>query len=123
MPVSGLDHVNIRTLDVAESVRFYVELFDFEYVQGPGAMGQKANWLYDSSGKPIIHFRILAAESASTGPLDHVALACHGKAEILQRLQARGIEHAVAENLTPGVTQVFLKDPHGVSLELNFSGE
>jgi catechol 2,3-dioxygenase-like lactoylglutathione lyase family enzyme len=122
MPVSGLDHVNIRTLDVAESVRFYVDLFDFEYRQGTGAMGQKANWLYDSAGRPIIHFRVLAADSPSTGPLDHVALACHGKAEILARLQAQGIEHAVAE-FTPGLTQVFLKDPHGVALELNFSGE
>jgi catechol 2,3-dioxygenase-like lactoylglutathione lyase family enzyme len=123
MPVSGLDHVNIRTLDVAASVKFYVDLFDFEYTQGPGIMGQKANWLYDTAGKPIIHFRVAATESSSTGPLDHVALRCHGKGEILQRLQQQGIEHKIADHLVPGLTQVFLKDPHGVALELNFSGE
>ena len=122
MPVSGLDHINIRTLDVAESVRFYVELFDFEYRQGAGMMGQKSNWLFDTSGNPIIHFRVLETDSRSTGPLDHVALRCHGKAETLERLKAKGVEHHVA-NLVPGLTQVFLKDPHGVSLELNFSGE
>ncbi len=35
MPVTGLDHVNISTLDVAQSFRWYVELSDFGYARGP----------------------------------------------------------------------------------------
>lgn len=123
MPVNGLDHVNIRTLNVGESVKFYVELFDLEYRQGPGPMGHKSHWLYDTAGRPIIHFRVLQADSASTGPIDHVALACRDKAEILRRLDARGLSYAIMDRLQPGLTQLFLKDPHGVPLELNFSDE
>jgi catechol 2,3-dioxygenase-like lactoylglutathione lyase family enzyme len=123
MPVNGLNHVNIRTTDVARSAQFYVDIFDFEFRQGPLVMGQQPNWLYDNAGRPIIHFRMLEPDSKSTGPIDHVALNCQGKAEILERLKRRDIEFAVAENLLPGLTQVFLKDPHGVALELNFTDE
>ena len=123
MPVNGLDHVNIRTMDVETSAQFYVDIFGFEFRQGPAAMGQRGNWLYDSAGHAIIHFRLLEAESQSTGPIDHIALACRGKDDMLERLRARNIAFSIAENLLPGVTQVFLKDPHGVALELNFVDE
>ncbi|CAN7410638.1 VOC family protein [Phenylobacterium sp. LjRoot219] len=121
MPVTGLNHVNIRTTDVASSAKFYVDLFDFEFRQGPVVMGNQSNWLFDRQGNAIIHFRVLGADSTSTGPIDHVALNCEGKADILSRLEARNIKFAMAENLTPGVTQVFVTDPHGVALELNFT--
>ena len=123
MPVTGLNHVNIRKTDLANSAKFYVEVFDFVYRQGPLVMGNQSNWLFDSRGAPIIHLRLMEPNSSTTGPIDHVALTCEGKAEILGRLQARDIKYAVAENVVPGVTQVFLTDPHGVPLELNFAGE
>jgi catechol 2,3-dioxygenase-like lactoylglutathione lyase family enzyme len=123
MPVNGLDHINIRTMDVASSAQFYTELFGFVYRPGPTVMGQQGHWLHDGSGHPIIHFRVLPPASISTGPIDHIALSCCGKADILERLTTRKIEFAVADQLVPGVTQVFLKDPHGISLELNFAGE
>jgi len=123
MPVSGLDHVNIRTMDVAASAQFYVEIFGFDYRRGPLVMGNQGHWLHDTAGRPIIHFRMLAADSEATGPIDHIALACQGKDEIMARLQARGVKYAITENLTPGVTQLFLKDPQGVPLELRFEGE
>jgi len=123
MPVTGLNHVNIRTTDIAKSAGFYVEVFDFEYRQGPGVAGNQSNWLFDRQGRPIIHLRLRAPESSSTGPIDHVALNCEGKAEILRRLEARKIEFKVFENAGSGLTQVFLRDPHGIPLELNFTGQ
>jgi len=122
MPVTGLNHVNIRTTDIAKSASFYVEVFDFEYRRAPGVVGE-SHWLFDRQGRPIIHLRLRAAESSSTGPIDHVALSCEGKAEILSRLDARQIEFKVFENAASGLTQVFLMDPHGIPLELNFTGE
>jgi catechol 2,3-dioxygenase-like lactoylglutathione lyase family enzyme len=123
MPVIGLDHVNIRTMDVATSAQFYVDAFGFEYRQGPLVMGNRGHWLYDAMGRPIIHLRIMEPASTPTGAFDHVALSCQGKEEMLERLQTKGIQFSVAENLQPGVTQVFLKDPHGIALELQFTGE
>lgn len=121
MPVLGFDHVNIRTTDVARSAKFYVDVFDFEFRQGGFTMGQQSNWLYDTAGKAIIHLRILEADAQSTGPIDHIALACDGKAEILERLSALGVAFSVFENPDQPITQVFLKDPHGVPLELSFA--
>ena len=122
MPVTGINHINIRTTDVAKSAQFYVEVFDFEFRSGQGVMGFQRNWLYDASGHPVIHLRVLEA-GYDSGPIDHIALDCQGKAEILARLRARDIGVNVVENLQPGVTQVILKDPHGLTLELNFKGE
>jgi hypothetical protein len=79
----------------------------------------QANWLFDKNGRPIIHLRNMAADSSSTGPIDHVALDCEGQAEIVERLKARGIEYSVF-NLPPDRTLVLVRDPHGVMLELNF---
>jgi catechol 2,3-dioxygenase-like lactoylglutathione lyase family enzyme len=123
MPVIGLNHINIRTMDVAASAKFYVDIFGFEYRPGPLVMGFQGHWLYDTAGHPIIHFRQLEAGTDTTGPIDHIALSCEGKEEIFARLKARDIQFSVAENLTPGVTQAFLKDPHGVPLELQFAGD
>ena len=122
MGVNGINHVNIRTTDVAASARFYVEVLDFKFREGPAVMGQQPNWLYDKSGRPIIHLRVMAPESNSTGPIDHVALDCDSLPSTIERLKARDIQYTVA-NVRPGLTLVFIKDPHGVSLELNFRDE
>lgn len=121
MPVLGFDHVNIRTTDVERSAKFYVDVFGFEFRQGGFTMGQQSNWLFDKAGRPIIHLRVLEADSQSTGPIDHIALACDGVEEILERLNGLGVAFSVFENPNQPLTQVFLKDPHGVPLELSFS--
>jgi len=121
MPVNGLDHINIRTTDVAASVQFYVDLFGFEHRQGDEIMGHRPNWLYDAQGQPIIHFRVMEPDALTTGPIDHVALKCQGVEEMVERLRARDVVFQMAKDIVPGVTQVILKDPHGVSLELNFA--
>jgi len=124
MPVVGVDHVNIRTTDIAASIKFYEDAFGFEYRLGPLVMGNQGHWLFDGAGRAIIHLRELAPTADSTGPIDHVALSCRNKQEILERLGKHGIEYSMVENLTPGVAaQVFVKDVHGVPLELTFPAE
>jgi catechol 2,3-dioxygenase-like lactoylglutathione lyase family enzyme len=118
MSVNGINHINIRTSDIAASARFYVEVFDFEFRSIPMGAGQ-ANWLFDKNNHAIIHLRNMAVDSDSTGPIDHVALDCEGQSAIVERLTARGIEYSVFD-LPPDRTLVLVKDPHGVMLELNF---
>ena len=118
MSVHGINHINIRTTDIAASSQFYVDVFDFEFRSIAMGVGQ-ANWLFDKDGHAIIHLRNMAVDSDSTGPIDHVALDCEGQAEIVVRLKARGIEYSVF-NVPPDRTLLLVKDPHGVMLELNF---
>jgi catechol 2,3-dioxygenase-like lactoylglutathione lyase family enzyme len=122
MSVNGINHVNIRTADVDASARFYTEVLDFKFREGPLVMGQQPNWLFDKNGHPIIHLRVMAPESDSTGPIDHIALNCEGLPLIIDRLKQRDLEFNTANPL-PGLTIVFVKDPHGVLLELNFRDE
>jgi catechol 2,3-dioxygenase-like lactoylglutathione lyase family enzyme len=123
MNVIGINHINIRTTDVAASARFYVDVFGFEFRQEPGMLGIQRNWLFDKNGRPVIHFRVVESALNSSGSVDHLALDCEGKAEVLQRLRARHLDVSVYENIQPGVTRVFVKDPHGLTLELYFDGE
>jgi catechol 2,3-dioxygenase-like lactoylglutathione lyase family enzyme len=62
----------------------------------------------------------ISSRAASTGAVDHIAFNASGFDEIRARLQARGIE--ISENLLDeiGLRQLFIYDPNGVPIELNF---
>jgi catechol 2,3-dioxygenase-like lactoylglutathione lyase family enzyme len=123
MHVVALDHVNIRTGDVDASARFYAELLGLK----PGATPvplppDKARWLFDHAGHPIIHLFNGEFQPGSTGPIHHVALRCSGKAELIERLTRRGTHFDVHE-ASAELTLIFMRDPNGVLLELSFLGE
>lgn len=120
MSVSGVNHINIRTLDIAGTARFYTQILGFRY-DGPQQVdGFARNWLYDNMGCPIIHLRELAPNSELTGAVDHIALTCGDMVSVLERMRKAGIDFAARNNPTDGIVQVFLTDPNGVALELNF---
>jgi catechol 2,3-dioxygenase-like lactoylglutathione lyase family enzyme len=125
MPVTALDHVNIRTHDVQAAARFYAELLELEARDAPGPFPpEQVQWLYDRQERPIIHLNSIAPiGEGSTGPIHHVALACTDKAGVLARLNRMGAAFQVNEMAALGMTQIFTRDPHGVLLELNFTGD
>src|SRR6266566_4970866 len=43
LPVSGLDHVNIRVPDARRAAEFYIKLFGVEVARAPNAKAQTAN--------------------------------------------------------------------------------
>ncbi len=120
MSVRGLNHVNIRTTDIAATVRFYTDILGLRYDGAEEVNGFPRNWLLDQRNKPIIHLRELAPEGNTRGPVDHVAIDCDDMASVILRLEQAQIEFAMINTLVDGVTQVFIKDPNGVTLELNF---
>ncbi|WP_221937262.1 VOC family protein [Novosphingobium aerophilum] len=121
MGIAGIDHVNIRTMDPESSAQFYERALGLVYRPGPAVMGNRSHWLYDDEGNAVIHFREKAADTASTGAIDHVALRCSNRPAMKARLDGAGIQYAEADHITPGLAQIFLMDPHGVALELNFA--
>lgn len=121
--VTGLDHVNIRTYDVPASAQFYADVLGLEPRSPPVALPpEKSRWLCDTSGQAVIHLFNAEHTQGSTGPIDHVALRCSGKAALIARLEARGLAYDVFQ-ASPEHTLLFTRDPHGVLLELNFHGE
>lgn len=130
MSVTGLDHVNIVARDLEASVRFYVEVLGLERRNPPEPVApEHTQWLCDPSGRAIIHLASAAQPrhagrdvGGPTGGLDHVALACTGYDATVARLERHDVAYRAGG--LPGLPfrQLFVKDPSGISLELNFAG-
>jgi hypothetical protein len=61
-----------------------------------------------------------AEKLRGSGALDHVAFFATGLKEMLQRLQAKGIEPRRRDVPGIGLHQLFLDDPNGIVVELNY---
>jgi catechol 2,3-dioxygenase-like lactoylglutathione lyase family enzyme len=120
MHVTGLDHINIRTTDLKRLRRFYTEILDLEVGERPSS-SSRGLWLY-ASGKPIVHVNLSdKPASGDTLPLHHVAFAATGFKAITTRLSEAGFDFEVFDVPGRDIRQVFVDDPDGVSVELNFT--
>ena len=133
MQVEALDHVNIITDDLDGTARFYADLLELERRDAPPPLTpQNAQWMYDKGGRAIFHinsedcprtFDRTVQPGSLTGALHHVALACTGYDELLQRIGDKGLPHQLNHVVAIGLRQVFVADPNNVLLELNFFGD
>jgi catechol 2,3-dioxygenase-like lactoylglutathione lyase family enzyme len=121
MGVRKIDHVNLRApASLIERVRhFYVHILGFE--EGPRpSLRSRGYWLY-AGGAPLIHLSVTGdgnADPADTGWIAHVALACEDVATMRARLDSEGIDYRVGS--AEDQVQLFLLDPAGITVELNF---
>ena len=139
MPVGKLDHYSIRTLDIEASRRFYTDVMGFEVGFRP-PFDFPGLWLYNGSPHPqsygVVH--IVGVDPANpdglkaylgdrdistlagTGTVDHMAFTATGLEDMRGRLKRHGV--AYRERTVPdlGLHQVFLEDPSGVTIELNY---
>jgi catechol 2,3-dioxygenase-like lactoylglutathione lyase family enzyme len=125
MTVQSLDHVNLRVADPAATRSFLID------VLGMGVSPVMPGWITDAAGHPVIHlggrdsayptdiWRPFTGESG-TGVVHHVALNCTGYGTMVDRLQARGIDHTANNIASIGLRQIFVDAPGDVMLELNF---
>ena len=135
----SLNHYSIRTTDLQACERFYCGLLGL--VAGPRPpFPFPGLWLYTGDtglwANAAVHIIGIdrndpaglkqylgdRAESGlhGSGAVDHVAFFATGLADTLARLQAQGI--APRERTVPllNLHQVFVDDPNGVVVELNF---
>jgi catechol 2,3-dioxygenase-like lactoylglutathione lyase family enzyme len=138
MAISRLAHYSIRTTDLHTSERFYTQALGFRVGYRP-PFNFPGLWLYqgeDESGYGIVHIigvdpknreglsdylGDLPAESLhGSGSVDHVAFDATGWYSMREKFGSLGI--AYRERTVPSLElhQVFIKDPSGVTVELNF---
>lgn len=125
MTVNGLDHVNIQTRNMGGTVRFFADVLALVPGAPPGGLDpSQITWMFDAAGRPLFHLSTRGGaageDAADTGALHHVALSCTGHAEMVARLDGLGLDYARNEVPAAGVRQLFVRDPNGVLLELNF---
>jgi catechol 2,3-dioxygenase-like lactoylglutathione lyase family enzyme len=123
MSIGMLDHYNVSTRRLGDTVRFYEEVlglkngprppFDF-----PGA------WLY-SDGHPVLHLNDLSPtdkpQRPDSGVIDHVAFGSRGFEAMKDHLKQKGIPFRVNQVPNSQRWQIFLNDPNNVVIELNFN--
>ncbi|MBS0469867.1 MAG: VOC family protein [Proteobacteria bacterium] len=126
MPVERLEHYTIRCADLETTRDFYRDVLGLAVGDRP-AFPFKGYWLY-LGGVPIVHL-VDAAESAErdgphsrgdTAALDHIAFRGTDLEATRATLKSHGL--TFRENAVPGgrIHQIFVPDPDGILIELNF---
>ncbi len=122
MTVRSLDHYTIRTADVEASVAFYVDVLGLRHGERPAfTVPGAGHYCGDSPAVHLIGGN--APKESGTGAIDHVAFRAGGLAGFTGRLRRLGIPFD--ERTPPGTRTrlVFVKDPDGLTVEVNFPGE
>ena len=116
--VSELDHLNIQTSRLGETIAFFEDVFDLENrperrpdFDVPGA------WLF-AGDRALVHLVEVDEVAEANGPLEHVAFFSRDFDRIVARLTEMGINHETM--VIPGSTvrQIFVREPNGARLEV-----
>jgi catechol 2,3-dioxygenase-like lactoylglutathione lyase family enzyme len=119
MPVTEMNHFTVLSDDLERTRAFYVGLLGLR--DGPRPpLGFPGAWLY-AGERPVLHViagRALPAERR--GVLDHMAFSATGVADIASRLENAGIEYDLRRQTETNAWQLFVFDPSGARVELDF---
>jgi len=120
MRILGLDHVNIAgSRALIERCRaFYVDVLGLTDGDRP-SFRSRGYWLY-AGDQPVVHLTEKDSDTSGRSALDHYAFTCEGLDEVMARLREHGIPFTIDPARDSKRAQLFVEDPAGVSLELNF---
>jgi catechol 2,3-dioxygenase-like lactoylglutathione lyase family enzyme len=133
MSVKTLDHVNIRTSLPEETFGFYTRLLGLTLEHTPGRKDfSMGGWLCDEARRPVVHVGLADAHpghgNEGTGArrggaaIDHVAFECEDYDAMHAQLSQEGRSLRIADIPAIGLRQIFIEDPNGITVELNFRG-
>jgi catechol 2,3-dioxygenase-like lactoylglutathione lyase family enzyme len=125
MAATDIHHVAIKTADVDATVRFYNEVIGSRSVARP-PFDFPGAWL--QLGGTMFH--IYGGDAAKNGAgtvdrggaaVDHVALSAKDFAGMKALVAANGLDWRQNDIPSAGLWQLFVHDPSGVLIELNFT--
>jgi catechol 2,3-dioxygenase-like lactoylglutathione lyase family enzyme len=122
MSVGTLDHFNIRTSKLDDTVRFYEDILGLKNGDRPNFSFPGA-WMY-SDGKAVVHLVDISQTSEQqkpdSGVVHHVAFASRDFSGMKQHLTSTGMEFDTRQVPGGELWQIFVNDPNGVMIELNY---
>ena len=134
-----LNHYSIRTTDLDASRRFYADVLGLSVGPRP-EFPFPGLWMYRGDhadmANAVVHIIGIdrndpqglkqylgdraEASLAGSGAVDHIAFYADGLAAMLAHLQAQGVPFRERSVPSVGLHQLFLDDPCGVMIELNY---
>lgn len=121
MPIDGFQHVNIRAADLERARDFYARALGLRVGDRP-PFASAGYWLY-LGDRPVVHLVQRGPDETGepgAGRLDHVAFHGVDLDGTRRALHAAGIPFREAVVPRDQTVQIFLFDPDGIKLELNF---
>jgi catechol 2,3-dioxygenase-like lactoylglutathione lyase family enzyme len=133
MPLQHLQHFLIQTEDLEKTRDWYVDVLGMRDGPHPDFRFPVC-WLYlgdtdvlhlTEGGSKVSENRLkyLGQQStaiAGSGVVDHVAFRATGLLNMIEHLKSTGVDFKERQVNDQGLYQLFLLDPNGVKIELNF---
>jgi catechol 2,3-dioxygenase-like lactoylglutathione lyase family enzyme len=134
MPLTELNHYFIRANDLEKTKAFYCDVLGFEVMNRP-SFPFPGYWL-GVNGKIQVHMGPDGIENADlyylgtpkgavtdhAGVVDHIAFLATEPGNFIRRFKARGLDFQPRSLPEFDLYQIFVKDPNGLTIELNFFG-
>jgi catechol 2,3-dioxygenase-like lactoylglutathione lyase family enzyme len=134
MPLTELNHYFIRANDLEQTKSFYCDVLGFEVMPRPN-FPFPGYWL-GVNGKIQVHMGPDGIDDAEmfylgtpkgavkdhAGVVDHIAFLANEPGGFIRRFKARGVEYQPRSLPESDLYQIFVKDPNGLTIELNFFG-
>ncbi len=134
MPVDGLDHYFVRANDLEATKEFYCAVLGMEPMPRPD-FPFPGYWL-GVNGRIQVHmgphgipnselYYLGTPRNAATdnsGVVDHIAFAATEPARFIEKLKRLGVAYRPRYLPESKLYQLFLRDPNGITIELNFFG-
>ena len=137
MPLSHIEHCLVLADDMDQTRDWYCTVLGME--EGPHPdFGFPVHWLY-LNGRDVVHIgqsakhasdsqniylgRTSRDTGSGTGAIDHIAFRATGLEGMMAHLRSRGIEFIERRAGNQALHQLFLYDPNGIKIELNFDAD
>jgi catechol 2,3-dioxygenase-like lactoylglutathione lyase family enzyme len=134
MPLSHIEHYLVAADDMESTRDWYCQVLGMQEGWHP-QFGFPVYWLY-LDGKDVVHIAQNAARAGDsqrvylgrpsqdsgvgTGALDHIAFRATGLDEMKRHLRGQGVAFDERRANGQALYQLFLYDPNGIKVELNF---
>ncbi|HEX3915701.1 MAG TPA: VOC family protein [Caulobacteraceae bacterium] len=120
MTIGGIDHINIGTERLEETRAFFRDVLGLKEGYRPNfAFG--GAWLY-AGERAVVHLVDLpeGRRPSSEAALDHFAFTIDDWDDAVARLTTGGSQFRIADVPGAAIRQIFVCDPNGVNIELNY---
>ena len=132
--LTGLEHYAIRTTKLEETKNFYVDLLGLNDGDRPD-FPFPGHWLY-LGDHALVHLfaidpdnpeglndylgEVDTSDLTGSGAVDHLAFRAENPDELRNRIKKSGAKYRDRKVPDLDLYQVFLEDPNGITIELNY---